>query len=437
MQAENRQDSLLTVKSRRCTIILMSSSPTGSPAKKKVKADDGDDVDRDVVTSWRNKSIEKFGLQPVPDGWKDSVAVGSEEAWKRYYEYRSNAEDCDGEDSDYEDSSEDGGNSAFMREWKDNVSDRVSECMAEYTEWHWTPRFGDLVWEDYRELRSAEYYAHVWSPYEIPRAIELEHQYHYRTRYSSVEFSTVWSYRKIDFEEEGTINCEKYKTICSNCFEDPELRADVIKTSHMNKRTCKLLRELLYGSYSEESKHITCSDKNFWLLLFGSMGTTDPDLETDPMGGYEGSYLGYVWGHPYLDKDLRKELYSQKAEEDDDPEGDPNGPFDEYYPKGCSWLKHRLLEITKTLGPGQSKWQQRNWSFFSLIKLTLTFFMFPLIQYPSTINLQQSKMQPVTTTGMIMETKVTRRAFQRRTWKRCSTSFLLSIMGYRIQRKCE
>ena len=217
--------------------------------------------------------------------------------------------------------------------------------MAVDTEWHWTPRFGDLVWEDYRELRSAEYYAHVWSPYEIPRAIELEHQYHYRTRYSSVEFSTVWSYRKIDFEEEGTINCEKYKTICSNCFEDPELRADVIKTSHMNKRTCKLLREFLYGSYSEESKHITCSDKDFWLLLFGSMGTTDPDLETDPMGGYEDA-AGY----------------------------------DEMQPVMTTGMI----------------------------------------------------MEPVMTTGMIMETKVTRR-----TWKRCSTSFLLSIMGCRIQRKCE
>ena len=145
----------------------------------------------------------------------------------------------------------------------------------------------------------------------------------------------------------------------------------------MNKRTCKVLRELLYGSYSKESKRMTCSNKNFWLLLFGSMGTTDPDLETDPMGGYgEGSYLGYVWGQ-CMDKDLRMKLYSQKAAEKDDPEGDPNGPFGEYYPKGCSWLKHRLLEITNSLGPGQFKQRKRNCSIFSLIECSL--FRYPCL----------------------------------------------------------
>ena len=335
----------------------MSSSPTSSPAKKKVKADGGDE---DIITSsWRIKSIEKFGLKPVPDGWKDSVAVGTED------------------DDEDEDISVDGCTSAFMRDWKETVNTRASKCTAKDTEWHWTPRFGHLVWEDCDELRSAEYYAHVWSPYEIPRAIELEHRYHYRARYSSVEFDTVWSYRKIDFEEESTINCDTYKTICANCFEDQELRADVIKTSHMNKRTCKVLRELLYGSYSKESKRMTCSNKNFWLLLFGSMGTTDPDLETDPMGGYgEGSYLGYVWGQ-CMDKDLRMKLYSQKAAEKDDPEGDPNGPFGEYYPKGCSWLKHRLLEITNSLGPGQFKQRKRNCSIFSLIECSL--FRYPCL----------------------------------------------------------
>ena len=31
----------------------------------------------------------------------------------------------------------------------------------------------ELTWEDYEDLRSASYYAHVWSPYAIPHAIHL------------------------------------------------------------------------------------------------------------------------------------------------------------------------------------------------------------------------------------------------------------------------
>ena len=47
---------------------------------------------------------------------------------------------------------------------------------------------------------------------------------------------------------------------------------------------------------------------------------------------------------------MRKKSYALNAAEGDDPEGDPNRPFDEYYPSGCSWLKHRLLELTNNLG---------------------------------------------------------------------------------------
>lgn len=99
-----------------------------------------------------------------------------------------------------------------------------------------------------------------------------------------MEFFTIWSYHSINFEEEGTINSEEYTEICFNCFKDGELRADVIKSSHMNNLTGNHARRFLYGSDSEECKQVTCSDMNFWLLLFGSVATTDPDLEKDPKG---------------------------------------------------------------------------------------------------------------------------------------------------------
>ena len=72
------------------------------------------------------------------------------------------------------------------------------------------------------------------------------------------------------------------------------------------------------------------------------MGTTDPELATDP----KGCDLGWRW-RP--NRSERRKLYKLKAEEGEDC--DPNGPFDEYYPDGCSWLKHRVMKICKCLGP--------------------------------------------------------------------------------------
>jgi len=316
------------------------------PAKKKRKAG----ADSSETMSWRAKSIEEFGLQPVPDGWKDSVAIGSEEAWESYYTYRSRVEcrgseeDDSGDEIDSDGDYIDDENYDFMKEWKQKMAAQIEVYMANDCQWHWTPGFGHLVWDD-DQLRSAEYYTHVWSPYAIPHAIDLEHRYHCRSRMSSVEFGTIWSYRKVDFEEEVAIDSDEYEELCSNCFKDEELRADVINLSHMNKLTCQRLRRFLFGAHSEECRKVTCSDMNFWLLLFGSMGTTDPNLEKDPKGGNH----GYSW-HPWNNKELRKKLYDLKAAEGNDREGDPNGPFDGYYPSGCSWLKHRLLEITGNLG---------------------------------------------------------------------------------------
>ena len=78
------------------------------------------------------------------------------------------------------------------------------------------------------------------------------------------------------------------------------------------------------------------------------MGTTNPDLANDPYH----CNLGYSWTP---NRQERKMLYKLKAkegnEDDDDFCCDPDKPFDEYYPDGCSWLKHRVMEITDGLGP--------------------------------------------------------------------------------------
>ena len=299
------------------------SSPPPSKRRK-----DNEGVALDDGMSWRDKSIKQFGLLDVPDDWKDSVARGTEDAWKKYYEYRVNAEGKPNENEEDDEYEEDNG---FFKKWTNDMDSRINTLMKPNCTWHWKPQIDYILWEDCDHLRTGNYSSYVWSPYAIPHVINLKHRYHGRARLNTYEFFTIWQYRLIDFEKEETIKNEEFQDLCSNCFEDEELRADVIDDEHLNEKTCSLLRNFLFGSDSEHSKSITCSDMNFWLLLFGSMGTTSPNFTGDAMSGD----VGYQW----QTRHMRKKLYDLKA----GPEGedsDPNGKFSNYYPDGCTWLKY-------------------------------------------------------------------------------------------------
>ena len=163
----------------------------------------------------------------------------------------------------------------------------------------------------------------------------------------SVEFYTFWKYRLVDFADEDSVKNERMKLLCSDCFEDEQLRADVIDVKNHKRKTCRKLRTFLFGSCSDESKLVTCTDYDFWLLIFGSMGTTDPDLANDPYN----CDLGYSWSPNREEREMLYKLKAREGDEDDDDFADPDEPFDEYYPDGCSWLKHRVMEITDRLGP--------------------------------------------------------------------------------------
>jgi hypothetical protein len=277
---------------------------------------------------WRTKCIEEFELLPVP--WQDEVARGSNEAWKKYYEYRSKFTRIDSEKGDDE------GEGELLQDWEGSLEEVVFEILdpeesQKEKKWQTSLTVGNnLVFEDYDEIRTAQFYAHVWSPYAIPHAIHLEHRYHCRPRYSTVELYATWGYKCIDFhagppEPTRGGEEEEFKTICSNHFEDEVLRADVINTSGFNKRTTDRLRHFLFGTL-DESKHDHCDDFSFWRLLFGSMGTFD--YET-----LKGGDLGYKWGLGYeRNQGLRERMIREGAIKEDD------------YPK-ISWLEHKMRQV--------------------------------------------------------------------------------------------
>ena len=178
----------------------------------------------------------------------------------------------------------------------------------------------------------------MWSPFTIPHAIDLAHSWYFKVGWSSCELATDWKYILLDFEEEDLAN--EYVELCSNNY-------DVIKTTHLNKTTTGKLRKLLYGTNSAASKKVTCNDRDFLLLLFGSMGSTDKDLMEDAPTD---TTLGYAWC-PWKEEGMKQKLFDAKAPANDDPNGEPPTELKRYNPRWCSWLRYRILEVTDSLGP--------------------------------------------------------------------------------------
>jgi hypothetical protein len=300
------------------------------PEPKKRKA-----VEEDASSCafWRNKCIEKFLLRPVPDGWKNQVAEGSEEAWKQYYRYRTARESKDDHDQVYND-----GDEELIQSWKKSMRRLIKKTFGKDNMWKWphTLRGGNMEWEDCDELRSSQYFGYIWSPYAIPHAIVLEHRRHFRTRMSSVEFHTTWGYILLDLEDDISEDDDEeaeFKTLCSDCFKDEELRLDVIKHSHLNQTTISRLRKFLFGTNKPESKEEICDEYSFLLLLFGSMGTFDfQDLA-------EG-HIGYEWCPEDGDAGVREKMIRDGVIEDEE----------EAYEVRITWLEHRMRHVTGNLG---------------------------------------------------------------------------------------
>ena len=106
---------------------------SNTPPEKKRKSLDG----TAISSSWREKSIDKFNLQPIPE-WKDSVAIGSEDAWKRYYKYRVDKEKDDARNISFSNYNSDG-DSIDDYEMK-NHDDVLQSLM-----WSWTDS-SFMVW---------------------------------------------------------------------------------------------------------------------------------------------------------------------------------------------------------------------------------------------------------------------------------------------------
>jgi hypothetical protein len=162
-----------------------------------------------------------------------------------------------------------------------------------------------------------------------------------------MEFRIVWGYKLLDFEEAPQDKETGFTTICSNCYEDETLRADVIDVSNLNRDTVDSLRRFLFGAI-EETKQVCCDDFSFLRLLFGTMGTFGGTFDQD-YGEYETlmtGWIGYAWkipsegiGSTQKEKGLREKMIQEGAIGEDD------------LCKVVTWLEHRMRQVAGALRP--------------------------------------------------------------------------------------
>ncbi|GFH44196.1 hypothetical protein CTEN210_00670 [Chaetoceros tenuissimus] len=294
------------------------------------------------LLTWREKSIAAFDLKPVPDAWRNEVREYSDSKWENYFSFRvynefiSKRQETEIEYQGFLD-----------KEWIEVMADRIEELMENKDcQWQWTPMISDVVYDD-DSIRTCDYLGFVWSPFEIPACIALNHYFHNRARYSTVEYWTNWKYYVPDFNSlKVDLEDEDFTELCSCVVDDENHHAGFIVNNSLHSYIVDKMRQHLYGTNNEVCKSATCSDKNFLFLLFGSMGTTDPELKEDPLR----CDLGYVW-KPYFDEKQRKEMFDSRVPVNDNPDSTFPQSIHDYEPEECSWLYYAVLKASRSLGP--------------------------------------------------------------------------------------
>ncbi len=115
-----------------------------------------------------------------------------ENTWEKYHKFRTGKKE---EALWAEDDDEGSPDNYLNTKWKV----RLESVSKELDMKGWQPHAMHYAQASGMELRNCEYYATVFSPFAILRAIELKYLYHHRCRCGSVEFDCEWKFKLTGF----------------------------------------------------------------------------------------------------------------------------------------------------------------------------------------------------------------------------------------------
>jgi hypothetical protein len=208
---------MMMLRIRQCSVQTREETMDVPSPKKKAR----------TASSWKQKCIDAFELQPVParKGTASQKALSEldvEEMWKRYYEFRIQANRDEEEEESYDD--DDNGDKELLQKMQEDVKDLAAELDCPWWTQHMKMRVTEAVWEECDELRTLTVHSYIFSPYQIPHAVQLEHRFHYRARMSSIEFFCSWNFSLLHLKDYTPQPCyadEELEVLCSNGFKDP------------------------------------------------------------------------------------------------------------------------------------------------------------------------------------------------------------------------
>jgi hypothetical protein len=314
--------------------------------------------------------MHDFELAPLP--WSnerlDAVSQADDETWKRYHEYRTRLETEaaieDGEDDDAEmevDNEDDDGKTRVLCKCQEALKKQVEA--VDYEPWrrHTFQNVDDLQWKSSStEIRSITTCATVFSPYILPHAIELEHRYHCRPRYTWCEFYCYWHFRLVRFDGEPNgdevqqrlartypkdmillnptyVADDDMEVLCSNGYMDPPqiqeevewVRVEDIDVHNFTPNTVCRMRDWLFGSLKSTE---ILSDYDFLRLIFASYGTAGfKTLDGD---------VGHFW---LIHSELHSQLIAGGIVDKDNEE------YKDF--TGLHWLEYQARLVAGALRP--------------------------------------------------------------------------------------
>ena len=309
------------------------------------------------VKMWRQKCADDFGLVEQPGAATLAALSSDEETWKRYHEFRSRLE----KETSIEEIDEDDDKTGILQQFRQALQEEADE--VHYDAWvrHTFQSVDNLQWElPGQEIRSMTACATIFSPYLIPHAVELEHRYYCRPRFSWCEFYCYWHFRlkRFDGEPNGDdvqqklsqrypkdvillnptyVADDEMEVLCSNGFKDPPtIEEDVgwvavedIDVHNFIPNTIRRIRQWLFGSQSLSQ---VLTDFDFLRLLFGSFGTAGFQI-------LHGD-VGHSWS---IGSDLHAQLIQDGVVENNDE------IFQDF--TGLNWLEYQARLVAGALRP--------------------------------------------------------------------------------------
>ena len=293
-----------------------------------------------MTTNWKQQCIDTFHL--LPPVMQDTSDDTSDDAvWKAYHQTRVSWNQRKDRFESFQREPE------LLEQWENALAEiqtQIKNKQQLNDKQQWQTSNNNSISMDIQGyvpttfadsgIQTVEYHAMLWSPYAIPRAIQLRHKYHRKPDWNKQEFSASWSYWLVDTFEKETAKETKdgpnMIQLCSACYEDEELQADVINTDGFTIERVADLKRFLFASDSSWD-----DDLSFLKLLFASMAT--PNFRVLHDDGVN-NFIGHTW-KPEQGGFLRERLVEEGILdfEDDDV--------------STTWLEYHARRITQQLLP--------------------------------------------------------------------------------------